>query len=158
MRRFLFALAVVVALTAAAASFAFASVDPGGFPGLPEVRAAGFQPGVPTVWLLVYQEGESFLAAEPLSRPPELRNGRLLVPLDAVCVALDAANWFDFDSGEIVVCFNPEIRVEVPPAELDRAANGGPLPLVPLRETFERQGWTVEWRGGYVVASAPRHH
>ncbi|RPF41991.1 hypothetical protein EDD75_2212 [Thermodesulfitimonas autotrophica] len=156
MRQFLFVLAVVVALTAAAASFAFASGEPaGGFPGLPEVKAAGFQPGVPSVWLLVYQGGESFLVAETLSRPPELRNGRLFVPLDAVCIALDAADWFDFDNSEVVVCSNPEIRVKVSPAELDQAANGGPLPLVPLRETFEKQGWTVEWRDGIAVVSAP---
>jgi hypothetical protein len=87
-----------------------------------------------------------------MSYAPELRGNRMYVPLAAVCEVLDVPVNFDYSKNELVLPCSPEIRVPVSRDDMEKEACGeDTCIMLPLRKTFEKQGWKVDWQGGKAV-------
>lgn len=118
-------------------------------PTLHDIVRAEFQPGINVVKITLDNgESTSFTARYA----PELRGDRMYVSLDAVCQVLDCLIGFDYDRNELVVSALPEISVPVDRDTLEKVAQGKDVCIMlPLRKTFEEQGWKVDWQGDRAV-------
>ncbi|MBE3585373.1 MAG: hypothetical protein IMW94_04270 [Thermoanaerobacter sp.] len=119
----------------------------------PTVTKAVFRPGAARVEIYLDSgSGPRFLE---ISTPPELKDGRLYVPLDAVCQVMDSP--VDFDGDGAVITFPTGDLYRVPAAKrvVEKLQQGDPGVwaecMLPLRRVFEAAGYRVTWASGVAV-------
>jgi hypothetical protein len=119
----------------------------------PTVTKAVFRPGAARVE--IYLDSGSEPRFLEISTPPKLRDGRLYVPLDAVCQIMDSP--VDFDGNGAVITFptGELYRVPVPERLVERLRQGDTRAwaecILPLRQVFQVAGYRVAWTSGTAV-------
>ncbi|NHM25980.1 hypothetical protein G7K71_02925 [Desulfofundulus sp. TPOSR] len=113
----------------------------------PTVTKAVFRPGAARVEIYLDNGPEPrFLE---ISTPPELRGGRMYVPLDAVCQIMDSSVDLSGDCAVITFPTGDLYRVPATKRVVEKLQQGDAGAwaecILPLRQVFQTAGYRVTW-------------
>jgi hypothetical protein len=133
--------------------FLFLAAVPPAVSAQETVTKAVFRPGAARVEIYLDNgSGPRFLE---ISAPPELRDGRLYVPLDAVCQVVDSPVDFDGNGAVITLPTGELYRVPAVKQVVEKLRQGDTRAwaecMLPLRRVFEAAGYRVMWDSGTAV-------